>query len=76
MSGVSRWNPLRGLARSWGHFVRRPRPTQIRTVVLVGAVLAGTVVWVASAPSSASTVAASSAPRLNGQRHRERPSPR
>ena len=28
-----RWNPLRGLARSWGHFVRRPRATQVRTLV-------------------------------------------
>ena len=60
MSAVSRWNPLKGLARSWGHFVRRPRATQIRTLVLVGAVLAATVAWVAAAPSSASTGSSSS----------------
>jgi hypothetical protein len=48
------WNPLTGLARSWGHFVRRPRSTQIRTVTLVVAILAGAGVWVATAPSSAS----------------------
>jgi hypothetical protein len=60
MSAVSRWNPLKGLARSWGHFVRRPRATQIRTLVLVGAVLAATVAWVATAPSSASTSSSSS----------------
>jgi ABC-type branched-subunit amino acid transport system substrate-binding protein len=59
MSGLSRWNPLAGVARSWGHFLRRSRSTQIRTVVLVGAVLVGTVAWVATAPSSTSTGAAS-----------------
>ena len=32
MSGRARWNPFAGVARSWGHFVRRPRPTQLRTV--------------------------------------------
>jgi hypothetical protein len=58
---VSRWNPLAGLSRSWGHFVRRSRPTQIRTVALVAAVLAGVVVWVATAPSSA-TASASASP--------------
>jgi hypothetical protein len=57
---VSRWNPLAGLSRSWGHFVRRPRATQIRTVALVAAVLAGVIVWVATAPSSAIASASSS----------------
>ena len=61
MGRVSRWNPLRGLTRSWGHFTRRPRPTQIRTVVAIGAVLIGTAVWIASAPSSASPTAAPTA---------------
>ncbi len=64
-SGVKRWNPLAGVARSWGHFVRRPRATQIRTVAIVGAVVVGTVVWVATAPTSASSNAStvsSSAP--------------
>ena len=42
MSGPTRWNPLGGLARSWGHFVRRPRSTQIRTVALIVVVLVGT----------------------------------
>ena len=69
-SAVSRWNPLRGLARSWGHFVRRPRGTQIRTLVLVGVVLAATVAWVAAAPSSASTSPLLLADaELHGQRH-------
>ncbi len=60
MRGSGRWNPLRSLARSWGHFARRPRSTQIRTLAMVGAVFVGTVVWVAGAPSSASPTAASS----------------
>ncbi|MGD0392520.1 MAG: ABC transporter substrate-binding protein [Acidimicrobiales bacterium] len=54
MSGPTRWNPLGGLTRSWGHFVRRPRSTQIRTVVLVGAVIVGTTVWVATSPTATS----------------------
>jgi hypothetical protein len=47
-----------GLARSWGHFVRRPRSTQIRTLAIVGAVLIGTAAWVVTAPPSSSTGAA------------------
>jgi hypothetical protein len=58
MSGLSRWNPVAGLARSWGHFVRRPRSTQIRTLAIVGAVLIGTAAWVVTAPPSSSTGAA------------------
>ena len=58
MSGTSRWNPLGGLARSWGHFVRRPRSTQIRTLAVVGAVLIGTTVWVVTAPPGSTTQAA------------------
>ncbi len=60
MRGSSRWNPLRGLTRSWGHFMRRSRSTQLRTLGMVGAVLIGTVVWVAAAPSSTPVAAASS----------------
>ena len=52
MRGTSRWNPLTALVRSWGHFARRPRATQIRTLAMVGAVLVGAGLWVASAPSS------------------------
>ena len=55
MSGPTRWNPLGGLIRSWGHFVRRPRSTQIRTVALIAAVIVGTTVWVATSPSASST---------------------
>ncbi len=55
MKPASRWNPWAAVVRSWGHFVRRPRSTQIRTAAVVGAVLIGLVAWVATAPSSAST---------------------
>ena len=48
--------PVRGRwSRSWGHFVRRPRRTQVRTVVLIGAVVAGVAVWLATSPSSTSS---------------------
>ena len=66
MDGSHRWNPLRAAARSWGHFARRPRSTQIRTVVMVGAVRSGTCVWVATAPSSAPTAGASSSQSSGG----------
>ncbi len=62
MSGSSRWNPFAGLVRSWGHFVRRPRRTQIRTVVLIGAVVAGVAVWLATSPSSTPSGSATTAP--------------
>jgi hypothetical protein len=61
MSGSSRWNPLRGVVRSWGHFVRRRRSTQIRTVALVVVIIAGTAVWVATSPSSSTVSAAAAA---------------
>ena len=54
MSAGSRWNPLAGVARSWGHFVRRPAATQFRTVALIVVVVAGVVYWVSTAPSSSS----------------------
>ncbi len=60
MRGSSRWNPLRSLTRSWGHFMRRSRSTQLRTLGMVGAVVIGLVVWVTAAPSSTPVAAASS----------------
>ncbi len=59
MGGSNRWSPLRGVTRSWGHFVRRPRGTQMRTLAMVGAVLVGTGLWVATAPSSTPSAGAS-----------------
>jgi len=66
VNGRRGWNPLAGPARSWGHFVRRPRATQVRTVVLVVAVLGGTVAWVATAPSSSSPAPASASATTPG----------
>jgi hypothetical protein len=62
MTGPSRWNPLAGVARSWGHFIRRRRGTQIRTLVLIAAVVVGAVVWVGRAPSSSSQAGPSTGP--------------
>ena len=57
--GRGRWNPLKGVTRSWGHFVRRSRSTQIRTLAMVGVVVVGLVTWVATSPSSTSQAVAS-----------------
>ena len=46
------WNPLRPLGRSLRRLRRRPRAMQIRTVVVVLAIVAGLIVWLAFAPSS------------------------
>ncbi len=66
MSGQSRWNPLGALARSWGHFVRRPRATQVRTVALIAAVIAGVTIWVATAPSGSSATTSTVGPANGG----------
>jgi hypothetical protein len=66
MKGRSRWNPFAGVARSWGHFVRRSRATRIRTLAIVGAVLVGTGIWIASAPASTSSGAVPSATSTSG----------
>ncbi len=73
MSGPTRWNPLGGLIRSWGHFVRRPRSTQIRTVALVVVVLVGTTIWVATSPSASSAPGRRSVGRRRRRRVRGRP---
>ena len=62
MTGPSRWNPLAGVTRSWGHFVRRRRGTQIRTLVLIAAIVIGAVVWVGRAPSSSNQAGPSNGP--------------
>ena len=53
----------RPAGRSWGHFVRRPRATRVRTVVLVVVVVVTVTVWVATAPASSTT---SSSARATG----------
>ncbi len=66
MTGQTRWNPLGVLARSWGHFVRRPRATQVRTVVLIAAVIVGVSFWVATAPSGSSATTSTVAQTNDG----------
>jgi hypothetical protein len=55
MTAHTRWmrppNPLRPLGRSWRRFRRRPRAMQIRTVLIVLAVVVGLVIWLTLAPS-------------------------
>ena len=65
MSGRTRWNPLAGVARSWGHFVRRPRATRVRTLLLVVVVLVVTTVWIATAPSSSSPLPAAASDQMS-----------
>jgi len=51
-STIRRWNPARAVVRAGRRFARRPRSTQLRTLALVVAVAAGTVIYVAAAPAS------------------------
>ena len=45
------WNPLAPVGRSWRRLRRRPRAMQIRTVLVVLAIVLGLIVWLAFAPS-------------------------
>lgn len=54
-----KWHPVRVVRRSGRRFLRRSRPTQLRTVALVLAVVAGVVIYVGASPSSTSSSAAS-----------------
>jgi len=51
-STIGRWNPARAIGRGGRRFLRRPRATQLRTLALVVAIGAGTVLYVAAAPAS------------------------
>jgi hypothetical protein len=44
-------NPLRPIGRSWRRLRRRPRAMQIRTVLIVLAVVVGLIIWLTLAPS-------------------------
>ena len=48
---MGRPNPLRPLGRSWRRLRRRPRAMQVRTVLLVLAVVVGLIIWLTLAPS-------------------------
>jgi len=48
---IRRPNPLRPLGRSWRRLRRRPAVMQVRTVLLVVAVIVGLIIWLTLAPS-------------------------
>jgi ABC-type branched-subunit amino acid transport system substrate-binding protein len=48
---MRRPKPLRPLGRSWRRLRRRPRAMQVRTVLIVLAVVVGLIVWLTLAPS-------------------------
>ena len=47
---AARWNPVRVGRRAVRRFSRRPRAMQVRTIAVIVAVIAGLVVYVATAP--------------------------
>ena len=61
------WNPLAPLGRSWRRLRRRPRAMQLRTVLIVIAIVVGLVAWLALAPSGTpgSGAAGAAEPRLD-----------
>ncbi len=61
---VSR-NPLAPLGRSWRRLRRRPAVMQLRTVLIVLAIVVGLVAWMAFAPSGSSGAAGAAEPRLS-----------
>jgi hypothetical protein len=48
------WNPLTPVRRSWRRLRRRPRVTQLRTALIIVAIVVGLVAWLAFAPSGTS----------------------
>ena len=48
---LAMWNPLAPIGRSWRRLRRRPRALQIRTALIVVAIVVGLVAWVVFAPS-------------------------
>jgi hypothetical protein len=45
------WNPVAPVGRSWRRLRRRPRAMQVRTALIVVAIVVGLVTWLAFAPS-------------------------
>jgi Periplasmic binding protein len=58
-SALWRWRPARLGRRSVRRFRRRTRATQLRTVITVGAIVAGALVYIAASPSTGGSAAAS-----------------
>ncbi|HEX4175266.1 MAG TPA: hypothetical protein VHY81_05050, partial [Acidimicrobiales bacterium] len=65
---LTMWNPLAPIGRSWRRFRRRPQAMQIRTALIVVAIVVGLVAWLAFAPSGTpgAAGAAGAAERPNG----------
>src|SRR5579863_5549631 len=65
---LTAWNPLAPIGRSWRRLRRRPRAMQIRTALIVVAIVVGLVAWLAFAPSGppGGAGAAGAAERPNG----------
>ena len=45
------FHPLASLGRSWRRLRRRPRATQVRTALIVVAIVIGLIAWLVLAPS-------------------------
>ena len=60
------WNPLAPVGRSWRRLRRRPRIMQLRTALIIVAIVVGLVAWLAFAPSGTpgSGAAGAAEPRL------------
>src|SRR6516165_6163396 len=60
------WNPVAPLGRSWRRLRRRPAIMQLRTALIIGAIVVGLVAWLAFAPSGTPGAGAAGAaePRL------------
>jgi hypothetical protein len=60
------WNPVAALGRSWRRLRRRPAVMQVRTALIVVAIVVGLVAWLAFAPSGGGSGSAGAAePRLS-----------
>jgi hypothetical protein len=71
VGAIRKYNPLSTIGRSWRRFRRRPAAMQVRTVLIVVAIVVGLIVWLILSPSGvpgspqaagAAVVATSAAP--------------
>ena len=53
---LTMWNPLAPIGRSWRRLRRRPRAMQIRTALIIVAIVVGLVAWLGFALAVASAV--------------------
>src|ERR1700733_13752461 len=60
---TSTFNPLAPIGRTWRRLRRRPRAMQVRTVLMILAVVVGLVLWIVMAPSGTPVSQASTSAR-------------